>query len=352
MNITLYYKQGGSDKVYQASIDGDDSTGYIVNYAYGRRGATLTTGSKTTTPVDHASAVKIYEKLVNEKQAKGYSPGEDGTAYQQTAKANQVSGLLPHLLNVIDETAARRLIHSDDWIMQEKFDGRRLMLRKTGNQVEGINKLGLVVSVAETIVAEALKFEQDFILDGEVIGDNYHAFDLLSVNGDDIRDKECVYRVCELGSTLLSQRREHIHLVPTWIDAEDKADALQQLRDDNAEGAVFKRNDAPYRAGRPASGGTQFKLKFVQTLSAVVARVNDKRSIAVSLLNEDDEWMYVGDVAVPPNKNIPNPGDVVEVRYLYATAGRRLYQPFLIGKRDDILPNECVIGQMKFKAGV
>ena len=48
---TLYYRQGASDKVYQASIEprGDQ---YIVAFAYGRRGTTLQTGIKTQTPVD------------------------------------------------------------------------------------------------------------------------------------------------------------------------------------------------------------------------------------------------------------------------------------------------------------
>jgi bifunctional non-homologous end joining protein LigD len=32
--ITLYYRQGSSDKVYQASIVPQDG-GYVVNFAYG-----------------------------------------------------------------------------------------------------------------------------------------------------------------------------------------------------------------------------------------------------------------------------------------------------------------------------
>ena len=95
----------------------------------------------------------------------------------------------------------------------------------------------------------------------------------------------------------------------------------------------------------------QLKLKFVATLSAVVARINDKRSVSVGLL-DGDKWVYVGDCAIPPNKEIPNAGDVVEIRYLYATAGRRIYQPVYLGVRDDILPNECTVSQMKFKQEV
>jgi bifunctional non-homologous end joining protein LigD len=71
--ITLYYREGASDKVYQAAIEAADG-GYVVNFAYGRRGTTLATGTKTTSPVSFDDARKIYDKLVREKAAKGYTP--------------------------------------------------------------------------------------------------------------------------------------------------------------------------------------------------------------------------------------------------------------------------------------
>ena len=77
-NTTLYFKQGSSDKVYQAAIEPKDG-GYIVTFAYGRRGATLTTGTKTQSPVNYDEAKIICDKLIREKTAKGYTPGEDGT---------------------------------------------------------------------------------------------------------------------------------------------------------------------------------------------------------------------------------------------------------------------------------
>jgi len=64
--ITLYYREGSSDKVYQASIE-PQGEGFVVNFAYGRRGSTLQTGSKTSEPVDYDSAKKLYDKLVREK---------------------------------------------------------------------------------------------------------------------------------------------------------------------------------------------------------------------------------------------------------------------------------------------
>ena len=80
-NITLYYKEGSSDKVYQCEIK-QAGQRFLVNFAYGRKGSTLNTGTKTNVPVDYPSAQRIFEKLVKEKKSKGYTEGESGTPYR------------------------------------------------------------------------------------------------------------------------------------------------------------------------------------------------------------------------------------------------------------------------------
>ena len=74
--ITLYCREGSSDKVYQATIQ-PQGEGFVVNFAYSRRGATMNTGTKTEVPVDYDSAKNIYDKLVREKKAKGYTENPD-----------------------------------------------------------------------------------------------------------------------------------------------------------------------------------------------------------------------------------------------------------------------------------
>ena len=349
-SASLYFKSGSSDKVYHASIESADG-GFVVNFAYGRRGAMLSTGTKTKAPVEHAAARRIFEKLLSDKRSKGYTDGDTGTPYLHSDKAGRVSGLLPQLLNVIDEREAARIVAEPQWIMQEKFDGRRLMLRKTGTVVEGVNKLGLLVSLAAPIAAAALDLPGDFVLDGEAIGDRFHVFDLLSRDGTDLREQAYGDRYGALAALIGSvSPSDHIGAVDCWTSASDKVDRLNALRERNAEGVVFKRWDAPYRQGRPNSGGTQLKLKFVATVSAVVTMINQQRSVGVSLLN-GDAWQTVGNVTVPANQHVPQLGDVVEVRYLYAAqVGGALYQPVLLGVRDDVEADECVVAQLKLKA--
>ena len=73
--------------------------------------------------------------------------------YQHTEQASQGSGLLPQLLNAIDEAEVARLVSDPRWAMQEKKDVRRLLLRKEDGGVTGINKLGLTVGVPETTLS-------------------------------------------------------------------------------------------------------------------------------------------------------------------------------------------------------
>jgi bifunctional non-homologous end joining protein LigD len=124
---------------------------------------------------------------------------------------------------------------------------------------------------------------------------------------------------------------------------------LNELKANKREGLVFKRVDAPYTPGRPNSGGNQIKHKFVASLSAVVARVNSKRSVELHLMGEAG-WVVCGNVTIPANRSIPAPSQVVEVRYLYAfKESGVLFQPVYLGLREDVNETECLTTQLKFK---
>ncbi len=347
--ITLYYREGSSDKVYQASIEPQGAL-FVVNFAYGRRGSTMNTGTKTQTPVDHDSARNIYDKLIREKKAKGYTEGPDGTPYQHTDKELRVTGFLPQLLNPTDEEEAARLLQDPAWAMQEKFDGRRVLLRKAGAEIHGINRKGLLIGLPSPIVVGAHKIGSDFIMDGECVGDVLYAFDLLEWDGADYRTTPYHHRFVKLSKLVNRPDITHIELVETATDPANKNRLFRQLQTGKKEGVVFKRLDAPYTPGRPNRGGTQLKHKFYATCSAVVAKVNDQRSVALRLLNGKN-WIAVGNVTIPANFNVPAVGEVVEIRYLYGfRESNALYQPVYLGPRTDVEQHECVLSQLKYKS--
>ncbi|MEN8217677.1 MAG: RNA ligase family protein [Pseudomonadota bacterium] len=343
--ITLYFKQGSSDKVYKASIEEADSNSFIVNFAYGRRGATLKTGTKTKTPVDYASAKKIYDKLIKSKTSKGYAAGDDGEQYVHTDADMKDTGIQCQLLNFIEEPKVIQLIKDDKWWAQEKFDGKRMLIQKA-DTITAINRKGLAVGAPDTILNSAAQIDQTYLVDGEAVGEKLFAFDLLEINNTNVRSTPYSQRQSQLENLGLNSS---IVLVETAKTKAEKQELYDRLKASGAEGIVFKKHSAPYTAGRPNSGGTQLKFKFYATASVVVTQKNDKRSVAVAVIAGENQ-VSVGNVTIPPNKEVPAVNSIIEVRYLYAYKGGSLYQPTYIGVRDDISLEDCSISQLKYKA--
>ncbi|HET6250904.1 MAG TPA: WGR domain-containing protein [Tepidisphaeraceae bacterium] len=348
-NITLYYCQGSSDKVYRVAIE-PSGPGFVVNFAYGRRGSTMNTGTKTSAPVGFDEAKKIYDGVVKEKTAKGYTPGEDGTPYTQTDNAQRATGIVPQLLNPIDEADIEQFIADDRWWTQEKFDGRRVLVEKRGDTITAINRNGLTTSLPSPILeAVQLLSATNCLLDGEAIGDVYFAFDLLHQDVTDMRASSYAVRHAMLMNLADGVEADGLRYAPAATGASAKRQMLAKLKKAKKEGVVFKESTAPYTPGRPASGGSQVKLKFYATASCIVAKVNGaKRSVAIELIDVKSR-VSVGNVTIPPNQAIPTAGQILEVRYLYAYPGGSLYQPVYLGRRDDIRLGDCAMRQLKFK---
>jgi bifunctional non-homologous end joining protein LigD len=345
---TLYFRQESSDKIYTATLE-EQNGGYFVNFAFGRRGATQQTGTKTPTPVNLDAAGRIFDKLVNEKMAKGYTVGEDGMPYTHSPKAEQVSGILPQLCNPIEREEVERFIKNPEWWMQQKHDGQRMLIQKKDGVITGINRKGLTVALPKPLIDHAAAVAGDFVIDGEAIGNKLIAFDLLLQYGEDIRTKSYLERHLFLMNMLSVPPGRSVRLCTTSCTDPEKKKMFEMLERQGAEGVVFKRIDQPYSAGRPASGGDWLKFKFVNTGSFVVSRINAKRSVSLVLM-ENGVARNSGNVTVPANHDIPPVGAVVEVRYLYAfQQSGHIYQPVYLGVRDDIAHDECTVDQLKYK---
>jgi bifunctional non-homologous end joining protein LigD len=347
-STSLHFREGASDKVYQAAIE-SKGDGYIVTFAYGRRGNTLNTGTKTAVPLPLETATKLYDKLVASKVAKGYKPDGDTAPYQQSGNEGCDTGLRCQLLNPIEKEEVSRLLLGRTHCLQEKHDGRRLMVRKQGDEITGINRRGLIVAIPDPIRHAIEEIPFDVLIDGEVVGDTLHAFDLLEVKGNDLRQRRYIDRFAGL-IMVIPSNQPALRWVSTSIDPNDKVEIYEELRLTNREGAVFKEVDAAFSPGRPNSGGSQVKFKFVETASFIVTDRNAKRSVTLGLF-DGNELVGAGNVTIPPNHAVPAVGEIVECRYLYAhRQSGSIYQPVYLGKRCDIPAAECTTDQLKYKA--
>jgi len=129
------------------------------------------------------------------------------------------------------------------------------------------------------------------------VGDTLHAFDLLEVNGNDLRPRRYLDRHSGL-LMVIPPNQQALRWVSTAVDTNDKFEIYEDLRQGNREGVVLKEIDAPFSPGRPNSGGPQLKYKFLESASFVVTARNAKRSVALGLYNGDGDTL-VGEALAP-----------------------------------------------------
>lgn len=348
--INLFFSEGSSDKEYHAELLSCDD-GFIVKFAYGRRGSTLTIGNKTASPVAYDKARKIYDRLIAEKKGKGYTEFESGAAYQDAPADKTFTGVMPMLLNPIDKAQVDVLLNDSHWGMQIKYDGERRLIGKNTVNIIGINRKGLVVSLPRTVeeTVAAMPFDQ-LLIDGESIGNVYVAFDLLEKDGKDLRGLSHLERYNQLLGIIKTYPSGSVIYAPLHTDREAKRQVFADARFNKEEGVVFKCLDAPYSPGCPNSGGNALKFKFVESATVVVAAINDKRSVAIVVYDAAGIAVPVGNVTIPPSHALPPVGAVIEAEYLYAFP--TLYQPVYKGVRSDQDACDCTLAKLKLKKGI
>jgi bifunctional non-homologous end joining protein LigD len=154
------------------------------------------------------------------------------------------------------------------WLHEIKHDGFRVIGRKDGAQVRLYSRPGNDLTERFPLIVEALARlrSQSCIIDGEAVacGDDgvpsfdriryrrasvfLYAFDLIELNGDDLRRDPLEVRKATLASVLAKagpglRFNEH-------IEHEDGAMVFRHACRMELEGIVSKRRDSPYRSGR------------------------------------------------------------------------------------------------------
>ncbi len=353
--VTLYYTAGSSDKVYSLWLERSNGD-WKVKYGYGRRGRSLRVQDKTPQALPYAEAERIYTEMLNAQLKQGYTTDvsgqpfapsqlDGGTApnYQPPSVGARAVDFFPMLLTPIPD--AEPYLDDPDWVMQPKIDGERrfLIVRADGRKVLGGNRRGLAVPLPESIVKAAQLLTHDTLLDGEIVGENYVAFDLLRLEGQDLRAHPYGTRLEMLGRVLEADTRTGISLIHSYFTGSSaRRGSFRAWQQNGREGVVFKRLEAPYAEGRSDDA---LKLKFTASASVIVAAVNEGvRSVRIKAVDDTP----LGNVTIPVNKAIPRKGSIIELRYLYAYRGGSLFQPVYVGVRRDVEPGDCTTAQLKY----
>jgi bifunctional non-homologous end joining protein LigD len=341
-SIHLWSTKAGADKLYNLFLR-ENPDGWSVDYTNGKRGGTLQSGTKTQKPVAYEAALKLFDATVRAKFKDGYGPVETGQAYTNSEFSGRATGLDVQLLTSIDEERCNELLKSNDWVAQLKENGERRVIFVKDGVVTGANRTGLLVDIPEKWTKEFAVFG-NAVFDGEHVGDEFAVFDLLSLNGQDMRDDVFAGRYLRMVTLFDSEIEPPVSMrrVETQASWDTKARLLQHVRDQQLEGVVFKRAMAPYQAGRSADA---LKFKLTDSATCIVVQQNTQRSVVLGLLDAQGALVEQGNVTIPANHAVPGVGALVEVQFLYYT-GKAFEQPVYLGPRTDLLREDARIDQI------
>jgi bifunctional non-homologous end joining protein LigD len=360
-SIELFFQEGSSDKVYNATIL-EDGGKFTVAVAWGRRGSKLNTGSKAV-KVSRADADKMFERLVREKRGKGYEektgdhkpaavapPEGAGSGSKVTGKRAKVGHAAQLLTAIDDEDDLEKFLADDSMIAQQKLDGIRVIVHVNEDGLVPTNRDGKVTQLAGAALGGLAYLPHGTIIDGEVMGDAYWLFDVLQLAGEDVRSRGYLERWDLLENELEPALSGEARVLQVASTAKQKRALHDKLRKANAEGIVFKKRDAPYTSGRVT---TQRKYKFVKSADVmIVENVGNAYRMCVM----DGKAMFdCGNVFAGTTNASRKDLDarlarkekpVAEVRYLYATDDHQLFQPVFVRLRDDKLGKACLRDQL------
>jgi bifunctional non-homologous end joining protein LigD len=347
-SVHLWSTKAGADKVYDLYLR-PKADGWVVDYANGKRGGRLQTGTRTAVPIAYDGALELFASIERSKIKEGYGPVDSGQAYTNSEFSDRSTGLDVQLLSSIDEATCLKLIESDDWVAQLKENGERRPLCVRDGVVTGANRSGLLVNIPAAWISEFAQFK-NAIFDGEQVGDQYAVFDLLSLNGEDLKDYPFASRYLRLLRLLPAfEQPASMRLVEAQASVSTKMWLLRHVRENNLEGLVFKRATAKYCPGRSQDA---LKFKLTDSATCVVVRQNPQRSVVLGMLDEHGSLREQGNVTIPANHPIPDVNDLVEVSFLYYT-GQAFEQPVYCGKRSDLVLADARIDQItRRKPGV
>lgn len=287
------------------------------------------------------------------------------------------------------------LFDDPEWIYERKLDGyRALAFTSVEGGVKLVSRNGIDFSAAYPVIVQILKtLEMDAIIDGELtvidkqgrtsfqllqhynpkethISLQFRVFDLLSLNGHDLRKMELLKRK-ELLSTIIKRLGNPLVVYSNHVVGKGR-ELFEEAKKEGWEGLIAKNGKSQYISNKRSE--SWLKFKFQQTQEAIIIGYskpegNRRYFGALALaIYDGDTLNYIGNCGTGYNekslksiyeqmqplisKNKPvhqtvhkeqhftwiKPLLVCEVTYSEWTADRHLRHPVFKGLRDDKKP--------------
>ena len=177
--------------------------------------------------------------------------------------------------------AANKQFNINDCFVEEKYNGHRMIARRIDDEIFLHSRNGKPMNSPK--IAEALLdvLPEGTITDGEIIASNrdfedlhvksgdvkYEMFDIVSIDGRDIKDKPLTYR-----RDVLEEMVPNKYIgVSELLDLKSFEEIDAWINRTNSEGVVAKLTNEPYNPGKRS----WFKRKLMKTLSAKIVGMTE-----------------------------------------------------------------------------
>ncbi|WP_166334493.1 DNA ligase D [Sphingobacterium chungjuense] len=211
----------------------------------------------------------------------------------------------------------------DDWIFEQKLDGFRAIAHLSKKDVQLRSRNGKSFNKQFPSLANALKTdERSLILDGEIVAEDakgnsrfqllqhgeplpakyqlvYYVFDLLMLDGNDLREYPLVERRDLLERWMKKVKIPNVRLVES-MQTSDEKEALKMAQKKNWEGVVAKMSDSTYLSNKRSDAWR--KLKLLQSQEAIIVGFTAAAGSRVGFgalvlaVMQEKQYQYIGNV--------------------------------------------------------
>jgi ATP-dependent DNA ligase len=253
------------------------------------------------------------------------------------------------LLTETTELHFQKMLNDPRYRFQEKHNGHRLLICKQNGGLRWFNREGepssknLPARLRQILLNHPLP---TFVIDGELVKQLFHVFDALYLGDEELVHDPYEYREARYHAEFKGYA--YILPVDTARTPEEKKLLWQQVEDSHGEGIVSKRMDARYCQGYAEQ---HFKLKFWKMADAIVIgpSPNSKDGIEIGMYDAKGRIQRISGCSMlvkAARKRRPQPGEVIEVRFLYATENHNIVQPTFLHIRTDKRAEQCKLTQL------
>ena len=306
------------------------------------------------------------------------------------ASKTDFPGFIPPMLATVRDEPFDNL----EWIFELKLDGYRVLGTKNDEQLDLYSRNGNLFNDKYPAIAKALNtLNADFVMDGEVCymeddkpnfqklqhdfsndkAVHYYAFDLLWLNGHNLKEVPLILRKSLL-KELLKKPPKNIH----YLDHVEKEGTklFDEIKTKNQEGIIAKRKESIYYSDLRSKDWQKIKTSLRQEMLICGFIPSEKTGMKFSSLllavNKNEELVYTGKVGTgfsdamqnelfekmmalvtakpavinpPKHKDITwiKPELICEVRFTEWTTSGVMRHPAFMGLREDKAADKIVL---------